>query len=226
VKRIKRFGNKRQAVALNSTSNPKPSISLKSGKKCISTLALQTKRNLPMTKLRQTLAILLLSFSLSCSPVFAQEAESTEAAPTEVPLAVVVVESPAEKVASSDSSPALPESFSTIAFAAPLVTLLVAILKRYLPKTIPAAQLNFYLSLLVFVAYTIASQNGLDAQFKAFTGDFYSIVNALSNLITGFGGTAILSAGIYTAANHYQIPYLGKARLPQAEAQSMERPRD
>lgn len=155
---------------------------------------------------------LFLLLALFAMPLLAQDTESTETAPTEAPQPVIVVESPAELGDSSDSSPALPESFSTIVFAAPLVTLLVAFLKRYL-KQVPAAQLNFYLSLLVYVLYMIASQNGLAGQFQAFTGDVTSIANALSNLITGIGGTAIVSAGIYGLSNKYQVPYLGKARV-------------
>lgn len=179
-----------------------------------------------MNKLHNALSIALFS-ALLCLPFAVNAQESTQEAPpviTEEPQPVIVVESPEEEVDSSDSSPALPESFSTIAFAAPLVALLVAILKRYL-KTVPAALLNFYLSLIVFVLYTIASQNGFATQFEAFTGDITSITNALSNLLTGAFGTALASAGIYTASNHFQIPYLGKARVTEAQAQSMEKPK-
>lgn len=178
-----------------------------------------------LNKSHNLLALLLIAVLLFLLPYSIQAQESTaEPTPviTEEPQPVIVVESPEEEGDSSDSSPALPESFSTILFAAPLVTLLVAFLKRYL-KTISAAMLNFYLSLLVYVLYTIASQNGFATQFEAFTGDITSITNALSNLITGIGGTALASASIYTAANRFQIPYLGKARVPQAEAASMEK---
>lgn len=163
-------------------------------------------------KLRSTLSIVLLSTLLSL-PFAVTAQEATEAAPTEAPIEVVVVEAPAEEDVSSDSSPALPESFSTIAFAAPLVTLLVALLKRYVKNT-SAGTLNFTLSLIVFVLYTIASQNGLASQFEAFTGDISSIVNALSNLLTGVVGTAVLSAGIYHASDKANVPFLGASRPP------------
>lgn len=170
-----------------------------------------------------TIALLLVLFAL---PILVQAQESTsEAEPvaTEIPQPVIVVESPAEEGTSSDSSPALPESFSTIAFAAPLVTLIVAFLKRYL-KTVPAALLNFYISLAVFVLYTVLSQNGLASQFEAFTGSITDILNAVSNLLTGVGGTALLSAGIYTASQKYQVPYVGKARVTEAQAAKMTKP--
>lgn len=124
-----------------------------------------------MLNRRNTLAILLLSALLALMPFAILAQESTEPAPvvTEEPIPVLIVDSPSEEGTSSDSSPALPEAFSGILFAFPLVIILTGFLKHYI-KGISAGTLNFSISLVVFVAYTIAKQNGLGVQFEAFTG--------------------------------------------------------
>lgn len=168
-----------------------------------------------MLNRRNTLAILLMIMLLALMPFasLAQDAEFTESAPvvTEEPIPVVVVDSPSEEGTSSDSSPALPESFSAILFASPLVLLLVAFLKRYITG-VSAGTLNFAISLVVYVLYMIASQNGLASQFEAFTGGITSVVDAVSNLLTGIGGTALLSAGFYHSAKKANVPFIGASR--------------
>lgn len=166
-----------------------------------------------LKQFKHSLAILLLVVvsNLATFAVVAQE--STEPAPvvTEEPIPVLIVDSPSEEGTSSDSSPALPESFSAILFAAPLVLMLVAFVKPFIPN-ISAGTLNFFISLVVYVLYMIASQNGLASQFEAFTGGITSVVDAVSNLLTGVIGTGLLSAGFYHSAKKANVPFIGASR--------------
>jgi hypothetical protein len=146
---------------------------------------------------------LLFILALLLLPIVAFAQEATQEAP-ESDVTVIVETSADEPI------PTLPEAFNAILFAAPLVTLLVAVLKRYIP--LPAAHLNFYLSLMIFSAYQLVSFYGGGGQFEAATGDITSILQSISHLVLGVGGTYLTSAAAYHASKNTGLPLVGYER--------------
>lgn len=101
---------------------------------------------------------------------------------------------------------ALFNDITFVAWAAPLVVMLTALAKRFIP--INAGLISLVFQAVIWIAYVILKQQGLDAQFQSWVEAAIVILQALLPLITSM----FAAKGIYAAAVKYDIPALSYRR--------------
>jgi hypothetical protein len=95
-----------------------------------------------------------------------------------------------------------------IPFAAPLVVLSTALIKKWLPNSISAALIALVLQVAIWVAFVVVRHFGYEQQFISGVEALTTILGAIAGLV----GSSFAATWLYNKAQYLEVPVLGSSR--------------
>lgn len=178
--------------------------------------------------LRKSLCTVVCAFFLTFPLVSVLYAQDETPTPESPPVIITVNPPPVEVTSEPPGTPALPDKTETpedifglvvatlFAGAATiggsvLVTTIVSLLKLVVPTTTASGDtLKNIVSVIVWIAYSIAIRFGFGTQFQGLATFLAPILTALVPLV----GVLIGSSKLYLAAKKANVPFFGYSRTP------------
>lgn len=162
------------------------------------------------------IVLLLMGLLMVTAPVFAQGGEATQE-----PVEVIDLEEPEITVGFEQPEDIIVdlqgwlEGKLEIPSLMGLVIVLTAFSKRVIPESVPSRMISFVWVIVIYAAYYIATQVGVQQQFD----DYAQLFVRVGDVLLEGGLVAIASHYGYTVSNNAGVPFIGESRSTEIQTE-------